>query len=162
MGGKFQGTIENNVITSIGAKPKYLEGIVKMIGEGFGTDFRNTVHKGDRILYLPSSEFKNNIEGEDVYVMKLWYIIGKYDGKDYRPVGNYVKLKEIVDDTILISKDTKIRQKTCVVVDKGELCVGDYEIGSTVTINSKSNYFVFYRETDIFVRESDIYFVTND
>lgn len=162
MGGKFKGTIENNVITSIGAKPKYLEGIVKMIGDGFGPDTRNTVQKGDRILYLPMSEFKNNIEGEDVYVMKLWYIIGKHDGKDYRPVGNYVKMKEIVDDKILISKDTRIRQKTCVVVDKGELCIGDYEIGNTVTINSKSTYFVNYNNSTIFTRETDIYFVEND
>lgn len=156
---KTQGTVlKNGLITSIGDKSKYLEGIVHYIGEGVGTDAKETVLPGDKVMYITSSEFLNTIEEEEYYVMRQSSIISKCINGDYEPVGRYVKIETVNDDKFITPHGSTIREMKGFILEKGENCEGDYIIGDKVSFNSLSTHFVKYTNNAIFVREEDIYY----
>ncbi len=68
------GKVKNGLITEIGEKPKYLNGVVEYIGKGIGKDVRSVI-PGDRIFFRPSSEFRNCILGVDFYIMRHWDLL---------------------------------------------------------------------------------------
>ncbi len=154
------GTIsKSGLITSLGDKPKYLEGVVHYRGENVLDNL--SVIPNDKVMYLKSSEFKNTIEGEEYYVMSQWDIVAKWKNERYIPVSKYVKINLIKEDGFTMPSTTKFKFKDGVISNKGEGCSGDYSIGDVVSFNPSSRYFVKYDDNCIFVREEDIYFKYN-
>ena len=79
------------IITDIDHKPMAMNGIVRHIGVPIANaNYGFTAN--DKVIYLKGSEFKNNIEGKDYYVMKQWDVVAKIVGKQLIPVGDYVLL----------------------------------------------------------------------
>ena len=52
-------------------------GVVRRRGANFGQDTRATIMERDIVLYSKGSEFKNKIEGKEVYLMRQWNIIAR-------------------------------------------------------------------------------------
>lgn len=69
--------VKSGLVIQIGEKPKYLTGVLRYIGTGIGDQTRKTCAPGELIMFRPSSEFKNTIEGVEYYVMKQWDIVAK-------------------------------------------------------------------------------------
>jgi len=69
--------VKSGLVVQIGEKPKYLTGVLRYIGSPVGEQTRKTCAPGELIMFRPSSEFKNTIEGHEYYVMKQWDIVAK-------------------------------------------------------------------------------------
>lgn len=69
--------VKKGLVVQIGEKPKYLTGLLRYIGSPIGEETRKTCAPGELIMFRPSSEFKNTIEGHEYYVMKQWDIVAK-------------------------------------------------------------------------------------
>lgn len=76
-GQQITGKMKGDLVVELGDKPRYLTGMVCHIGEGIGPDKRTTI-PGTLILFRPSSEFRNVIEGCDFYVMKHFDILCEF------------------------------------------------------------------------------------
>jgi co-chaperonin GroES (HSP10) len=81
---------ESGIIYDMNEKPMYRHGEIWSLtmpspdGKDYG------LAAGDKIVYNHNMEFKNTIEGEDYYIMKLWNIVGKYVDNSLVPVGDRV------------------------------------------------------------------------
>jgi len=69
--------VKAGLVVQIGEKPKYLTGVLRHIGKPIGDQTRYTCAPGELIMFRPSSEFENTIEGHEYYVMKQWDLIAK-------------------------------------------------------------------------------------
>lgn len=76
-GQKMFGKVQNGIVTEIRTKPKYLTGMVEHIGKGIGKDIRQT-EPGALVMFRPSSEFRNTIEGVTYYVMRHWDLVAEW------------------------------------------------------------------------------------
>tara|TARA_R110002126_G_scaffold153682_3_gene300815 strand:- start:4373 stop:5368 length:996 start_codon:yes stop_codon:yes gene_type:complete len=155
-GVKVKVKTEGGLIYDTSAKPKYLEGVVRHIGESIGNEKRD-IKPGDSIMYLPFSDFKNTIEGEEYYVMKQWFIIAKKIGEEYSPIGRFIKVDLDKDDNpFMTTENYRPRGIQGTISEIGEEC--EYtQVGQKIALNNSSPYFVKYKENYIFVREEDVY-----
>lgn len=146
------------IVTETVEKPKYLHGILYNIGKPVGKDTRLTCHKGDHIVFTPSSEFTNKIEGDEYYIMRQWDIMAKDTVDGYVPVGNYVS---IVPDTykhkglIILLEDYYPIANTGVVKCLGENAGEEIREGDRVGYNNAAVSHVNVEGT-VFIREEDI------
>lgn len=67
----------SGLITELHDKPKHLEGIVEHIGKALKGEPVLDVVPGDKILFLPESDWINVIEGKEYFVMKQRDLIAK-------------------------------------------------------------------------------------
>lgn len=75
---KVRGKVSaSGLVTELHDKPKPLEGIIANIGTQLKGDPELGVKNGDRVFFLPLSEFKNKIEGKEYYIMRQKDIIAK-------------------------------------------------------------------------------------
>lgn len=65
------------LITELHDKPKPLEGRVACIGTPIEGEAELDINKGDKVIFLPLSEFKNTIEGKEYYIMRQKDLIAK-------------------------------------------------------------------------------------
>lgn len=75
-GRSIKGKLEDKLLVP-GDRPLYLSGILRHIGEGIGPD-RRDIKPDTHVMFRPSSEFVNMIEGEAFYVMRQWDIIASW------------------------------------------------------------------------------------
>lgn len=150
----------SGLINKVESAPRYLQGVVRHAGAGVGSQNINSVSSGDMVLYLPKSEFKNNIEGKDYFVMKQWHLVAKKEREEdeYTPIGSFVRIKKDSNST---SELIKIKEEPVMngVVDfMGELCGEDINPGNNIMFESRSVFFVDHKEGNrIFVRYEDVY-----
>jgi co-chaperonin GroES (HSP10) len=102
--------VKQGLIVDLNEKPKHLTGTLRHIGLQIGDDTRETIAPGELVMFRPSSEFENLIEGHEYYVMKQWDIMAKVIRPDKEldelladhpqievnnllPVGDYVLLQ---------------------------------------------------------------------
>ena len=96
--------------------------------------------------------------------MNQWNIIAKYSNldNDYKPVSKIIKVKLTSNDKYISpSKSKKDAFFTGIVAEKGNNCVGEFEIGDRISISPTGRFFVNYKNGYIFVREEDIFWVYN-
>lgn len=67
----------SGLITELHDKPKHLEGIVRHIGKALKGEPVLDVVPGDKVLFLPDSDWMNVIEGKEYFVMKQRDLIAK-------------------------------------------------------------------------------------
>jgi co-chaperonin GroES (HSP10) len=159
-GKKMKAIIEDDLIISTKEERKYLEGIIDHISDSAGPERRDNLESGDRILYLPNSEFENTVGDKQVFIMLYNWIVAKYNGECYSPLGKFVKIKVEKDPEDLLSvPGSPIRIMTGTVLEKGPNSDDSVNVGDKVIFNSISAYFVEYKENTIFVVDSDIHFV---
>jgi co-chaperonin GroES (HSP10) len=163
-GSKTLAVVKNGLVMSTKEQLKYLEGIVDHIGDFAGPEKREGVVSGDRILYLPNSEFENVLEGDRAYIMLYTWIVAKWSGEDYSPLGRYVKLKKLEEnpDGLRSVPGSVVRIMHGIVEEVGPDCDESVEVGSTVILNSISPHFAHYEDNTIFVMDMDIHFVVSD
>lgn len=77
-GGKIFGRMRGDLVISLEESKKYLTGILRHIGRPIGPDNRKITPIGALIMYRPSSEFVNNIEGDPYYVMRSTDIVAEW------------------------------------------------------------------------------------
>lgn len=77
-GGKIFGRMRGNLVISLEESKKYLTGVLRHIGRPIGPDHRSMTPVGALIMYRPSSEFVNNIEGDPYYVMRSTDIVAEW------------------------------------------------------------------------------------
>jgi co-chaperonin GroES (HSP10) len=71
---------KGDLVVSVVDRPLYLSGKLEHIGKGIGPMKRST-RPGTLVMFRPSSEFINMIEGEPFYVMRQWDIIAEWMNK---------------------------------------------------------------------------------
>lgn len=159
-GKKIRGKLKGNLVVGLAEAPEAHTGVVRRRGANFGQDTRATIMERDIVLYSKGSEFKNKIEGKEVYLMRQWNIIARKEqymlgGKElwkFQPVGDYVHLRVYKRRGIIISiKD--------VLEDKAEvLAIGEnckyVSVGSKVIFNTSAEFFNI--DDTIFVKEGQI------
>lgn len=65
------------LVVDLHEKPKPLEGIVKHIGSPLKGEEDLGVEPGDKVIFLPESDWENTIEGEKYFVMKQRDLLAK-------------------------------------------------------------------------------------
>lgn len=68
-----------NIVTELHEKPKPLEGIVRHIGNSLDGEVELGIVPGDRVIFLPESDWVNVIEGKEYFVMKQRDLIAKIE-----------------------------------------------------------------------------------
>lgn len=89
---------ETQIVESITESPEYLQGIVSHIGNNVGWNSRQTVCRGDRIIFTPANKIgkddvKDKVEGEEYFTMSQWDIMAKVVYDEVVPVGDYVMIR---------------------------------------------------------------------
>jgi co-chaperonin GroES (HSP10) len=175
---KFLG--KTDIIESIKEQPKAFEGILCHIGSPLGHNSRETLSKGDRIVFTPSyaftaEQYKDKIEGEEYFVVQQWDIIGKVVDNIMSPVGDYVAMtqegglindnrkiynpkeedQEFTKGQIFLLNDSvkKAKRDAGTVLGRGELCK-NVAIGDKVRFHG-GTYLEEYK--CIMIRESNIW-----
>lgn len=159
----IRGKLKGDLVVGLAEAPEYRTGVVRRKGKDYGKDTRSTVREGDIVLYDKGSEFKNTIEGKEVYLMQQWQIIAKkesfiMEGKEHQtflPVGNYVHLRVNKKKGIILTVKELLEDKATVLA-KGENC--DYvSVGDEVIFNTGAEFFnvndtIFIKEGQILAR----------
>lgn len=155
-GRTVKGKMHGNLVASIGERPKYLSGILRHIGEGIGPD-RRDIPVGTHVVFRPSSEFVNMIEGEAFYVMRHWDIVASWIPDSeidelrhkpgfemfernfwIRPEGDYVMVRP---NPIKMGKNTRIFDPKAIIqkFKQGEI----FLLPGTVKDNKKRKVFSY-------------------
>jgi len=77
-GQRVFGRMKGDLIVSLEDHHKYLTGVLRHKGRPIGPDSRNATPINALIMYRPSSEFVNNIEGYPFYVMRITDIVAEW------------------------------------------------------------------------------------
>jgi len=79
LGNGIKGIVtKSGIISELHEKPEPLRGNIVFAGKPMkGED--QELFPGDKIIYLPHSDYNVEIEGKTYYVMKYWEIIAKFD-----------------------------------------------------------------------------------
>jgi co-chaperonin GroES (HSP10) len=154
---KMVGKVE--LVTELKDKPEHLKGILRHIGKGFGETIEAL--PGDKVVYIPNSEFENEIEGEKYYVMKQDQIVANLGNNCDRPYGDYVVIQPdeyLYKGLILIPDVARPKPSKGKVLGKGCRCE-EIEVGDTAyfynndALLMKEFNRVLVREQNIWGRE---------
>lgn len=152
---------EGGIIYDVNEAPLYRTGVVKHRGVApDGKDYK--VAAGDRIIYSDFSEFKNTLEGEEYYIMKLWDVVAVYAGNTMVPMLSYVLLDVTPPKKsfLIIPDKYKRDPDEGRVLAKGS-AVDDLEIGDHVKFSLHNKMYVdieglrgtFLKENEIFAKK---------
>lgn len=154
----IRGKLKGNLVIGIKEAPEYRTGVVRRPPLPYGNDTRGTIKQGDIVIYSAGSEFKNTIEGKEVYVMPMWNIIAKRESDTIIPVGDYVHMRVRPKKGILLSLQDALEQDGEVIAT-GETCTA-VKAGEKVLFNTKGDFFnigdtILLREGHIMARYGD-------
>jgi co-chaperonin GroES (HSP10) len=154
-GKKVRGKLKGNLVIGLKEAPEFRTGTVVRRGLNYGRDTRSTIRESDIVIYTVGSEFKNTIEGKEVYLMKQWNIIAKREDNKVVPVGDYVHLR-VKKRTGIIMRMEDVLEDIAEVISTGENC--QYaKPGDKVHFNTQARFFniddtVLLREGQILAR----------
>jgi co-chaperonin GroES (HSP10) len=151
---------KSGLVLSVGEEPLLQQGVVEHINP---TDFvlsRRNLSKGDTVLFLKNANFKNTIEDVEYYVMREWDIIAKKEDTCYKPLGDYVAIKELSEIKSSLITEGYLKEE---MIRKGEVLdvgpdVEDVKVGDIVSYNSKTPFHIPYdgitynRVQEIFIK----------
>ncbi len=152
------------LVTGIADKPQYRKGMIQNIGDGIPPLTRATLNEGDTIIFREDSEFDNEIQNKEYYVMKQWDIMAKVSGKEVTPVGEYVYIEpdpwEQGESKVFLPDKARPLPITGVVLDIGDLVEDMIENGDRVQFKPEEKSF-FQLEADldsnVLIADYDIY-----
>jgi len=147
-----RGKLKGNLVVGMVEAPEYRTGTIRRRGLNYGADTRDTIEERDIVIYSKGSEFKNTVEGKEVYLMQQWNIIAKREDKTFIPVGDYVHLRVKQRKGIIMSLED-VLEDTGVVLAIGENC-NYVTVGDTVQFNVKAEFFNI--DDTILLREGQI------
>jgi co-chaperonin GroES (HSP10) len=148
----------SNLITEITDAPRFLEGVVSHASDTIPfVDFN--VKPGDRVIYSIDSDFENEIEGRNYYVMHIWDLIATNNAEAIHPVGPWVmieadKVKELTESGLVLVQKKKPNPNTGTIIKTGntvkEVSAGDsvYFEGASPNKTLIGGY-LFIKEADI-------------
>lgn len=131
---------EGGLVVSVGEEALLSVGKVAHINP---TEFelsRRELKKGDTVLYMRNSQFKNTIEDEEYYLMKEWNLIAKLEDDKYMPLHDFITIEEKKKKKSILITEGYIEEetlKTGVVTNVGANC-DDVSVGDTVMFNTKT------------------------
>lgn len=120
---------------------------------------RTEVSNGDIVRFTRNSEFVNEVDGKQVYIMKEWDIIAKYQGTKAIPVGDYLSVK--IDLNQARSSNLSAGFVKAEMINTGNILetnkkLMEFSKGKKVFFDHKSSYNSRLNDT-VFVREQDVY-----
>ena len=115
----------SGIVIDVNNKPVFSTGIIRYSGHEVG-GVKLGLKPGTRVIYLKHSEFKNEILGEDMFLMRFWDICGYYDGGALVPAPGYVMIEEQEEEQAIIStKKSHVRKGRVIHSGSGLVEEGD-------------------------------------
>jgi co-chaperonin GroES (HSP10) len=142
-------------------KPRYLEGVVRYVSKYI--DFVGiSVMPGERVFYTTESDFENEIEGRNYYVMKIWDLFATNNDDILCPLGDWVmmdaeKIKETTDSGIFLPTPKRQPKQNNGLIAKIGGNVKELQAGDTVYFESATPNFTKVDDF-VFIKEADVYY----
>lgn len=114
---------------------------------------------GDKVIYSDHSEFKNKIEGEEYYLMRLHDVVAVYRDSHIIPIGDYVLMDatEKAQSKLILPDKYKIKPNTASVLEVGSF-VDEIRKSQRVQYKESEAYYVQVEKTRLcFIPQQDIY-----
>jgi co-chaperonin GroES (HSP10) len=152
----------SGLIADLHEKPRFLEGVVKYVPlMRLGFEYIN-VKPGDRIYYTTDSDFENEIEGRNYYVMKLQDIFATNNQGVIKPLGSWVMIDEEKQPEVSES-GLKVIWKKKQFENKGKVL----QVGPNTKDVKEQNKVIFEPRTPnrieiegfLFIKEQDVFCV---